>query len=383
MPKPPFGPSRRVILYAALGVALTLPALATPPDSGATAALGQVARDGSSWLARGLRSAFILGLMPGACATPVLSNPSAFNLSSPDPISVLVAQGVNQALVLANATGGLPPMDQLKTLGGRNSSQGFAILATLPAYIPSTNASFLAPSSFSNLSLPGYVPISDDLYAALATFEGARLAEIYNLFESIGYQLLADAGLVYFDSPLVGALTFAGNQLLSIGYLVGAMSSQVAAEASQHVIESLLNATAADPAASDQSAGPVAAASMTPEAIYGTWQANTTVPRNGTLTYRFTRSDFTKVNVTVEADQGETVEAVLRPGAVVAMVHSRRGPSDPGAVPANVTVLVEKLNGQTLELHFGFPAPGAGNGTALSLVEQEGEGHAFLKIAND
>ena len=359
----------------------------------------------------------------------------AWNLSASDPASVFAAQGVNLALARANASGALPPLQELTALLTANSPAA-SILATLPApasatpfttaATPEDSASGIPDATSPVVSNPVLAPSfllnapnqlrserngmgaaamdgGDDRAAAKALNDAqtaltvAQLTNAFYILETIGDQLLADAALLALkgNASVAAALEFAGFQCASLGFALATAASEENTAAAQRTITylqdtaSLQKAQAASLAAQASSS---ADGSVDPDLIYGTWQRLENQGSGQLILYKVTRNEFVKINVTTDANGDEDVEIEAHPGAVTAYISYKRpgGGGSPEKVIGriNLKLVVGKADGSRLALTFAvLQAKGSDGGenagrTVEVLVEQEGERKAFVRVSD-
>ena len=290
----------------------------------------------------------------------------------------LVSRGVNLALAQANATGALPSLTGLNTLLQAGKPEYPSILATLtldaaPASFTDSLAAFQAQTPLSgsraNQGDGSTTSLDNELFAAQSVLDSAQLFKAYYLISGIGFTLRAASSLVN-DSAVANSLDFAGFELLTVANLAAAAGSQVQVNAAQRVLQ-LESAEAQPGPESCRNTDP--RCYLSPEFIYGTWQANTSQPLPTLILYQFKPSHFLKVNQT-----GEQVETEFTPGTLTALVNYLQ----PGQEDVRVSVLVEKSNGRTLRLDFQVPEadPGTPSGAPAQLVETSGARQTFVKV---
>jgi hypothetical protein len=352
----------------------------------------------------------------GGAAQPAMNSPFAFgtlpnfNLSGTDPASLLAAQGVAQALVNANGTGALPPLEALNGMLVQYSLTRQSVLATLPPALlqpvpdsgtpaddlppveeaEATGPDKLIPAGPSDISLESDAVLSEDFSAAQSNLQATILTEAYYIQNAIGLNLLADASLFPQDVPyLFDALSYAANELLSTGAGTAAVASRVQVQAAQRVISAL------EARQKKQAAGPGAAGSkatgqskrledfLDPKLIYGFWQRLETDDSGRRVRYQVTPTGVSKRTETPNPDGGRRVQSEVRPGAVDGFVSYDTGGLGAGTV--NVTIQLAQANGQTVSRDFVYLRANSSDpdqpGTLDVLVEQQGDHHAYVRIA--
>jgi hypothetical protein len=395
------------------------PPVPGPGSQGSGWRLPRVAR-----LAQMLMTSFILGLVASdPCAGQAypqgglagLSSLPSLNLSSPDPTSMFVAQEVNLVFGKANVTGGLPPLETINELLARNSPMGISILQTLPAPEPpapkpmaADPPAMPAPSAepeAASLPEPGALPYpvevpaaniaanpDAEVLAAQVSIDYGGYDAAYGFLEGIGYQLVAASELLQPNQPLAASgLAFAGNQLLSFGYLAQGFKGAEEIFVGQRALRVAQNATrsAATPAPAPASVGSNSSSTapqgradalarvIDPDIIYGRWiwypsQSNT----NTSMVLKLTPNAL--VNTTRTAGGPNGTSAVYTrnyPGSVSAEI-TYVAPDEDLAAPnakskVHVRVRVEQASGNSLEFSFVYQnASNADGKTHLDTLEQ-------------
>ena len=327
------------------------------------------------------------------------------NLSAPDPVSAAVAGGVNLALARANGSGALPALGLLNDQFAAQNPLGGSPLATLPQPSDVTQPIRLNPLRFGTTVLDISLSSSTEMQAAILNLNAAQLQEAGRLIQSIGHQLLAGAGLAFDNKTVVGALAFAGDDLLGIGDALEAAAAHAEGQAIQEVIlgiedkadkaDKAAKAAKAQAASSQDAFGPDG--TLDPRLVYGTWERLENAPPPARISYTFTRTEFVKRNATT-ANRRKAVLNEVHPGAVTAYVsyelpEDDACPGDADACPGAplgqvaVTILIEQASGKTLTLAFNHvKAQGASLGKDPEasfdvLIEREGDKKAFVKIS--
>jgi hypothetical protein len=317
----------------------------------------------------------------------------SLNLSAPNASAVILSTGLQQALAQGNATGALPPLEDLR---GQLASQ-FPLGPFLPTTLQDLPE---APPDTQDL------PPSPELQAALSNLRIAQLNEAYGTLESIGYQLVAASFLTPQNPPLVEAFQVAGNQLLSIGYVSAGLAGREQASAARISIQDLIDKSRQASAASSSSgtsssgagtaAAPITnpwaaqdlAGALDPNLIYGIWQRLETDPSGLRVLYKITPAQVIKVQAGPGQGDHQEVRTQAYPGAVTGELRYQAPSGSSGLDEAtgrvNVDILIEKANGKTMLLPFLFihaRSAGDGEGSATDiLVEREGEQKAFVRL---
>ena len=401
--------------------------LPSPGSQGSGWRLPSVARQ-----AQLLMTSFIIGLVVSdPCALQAapqgglqgLSSVPSLNLSSPDATSMMVAQEVNYVFGKANVTGGLPPMATINDLLARNNPAGTSILQTLPEVnttslaeplLSSAEASAADPPAMpepssgpasARLPEPGALPFAvevpaadlaanpnAEVFAAQVSIDYGGYDAAYGYLEGIGYQLVAVSALLEPAQPLAAAgLLFAGNQLLSFGYLAQGVKGSEEILVGQRALRVALNATPSATTAVPASAGVGSTSTATappgslealasvidPDFIYGRWswypmQTNT----NTSMVLKLTPNALVNTTRTSGGPNGTSaVYTRNHPGSVSAEI-TYVAPDDQLA-PRNakgkvkVLVRVEQVSGNTLEFSFLYLNTSSSDGNIhLDTLEQ-------------
>ena len=316
----------------------------------------------------------------------------------------LVLQSINLALGRANASGVLPPLEDLTARLSQNSFPNFSSMAPLSS-----------PAGLAlNPLLAGSVPfnnwnISADtaMLAALDSLNAAQLQAAGRILQGVGHQLLADASLASDNKTVAQALAFAGDNLLSMGDFFEAAAALAEAEADLQIIRGLPGKeaglrsqeeylkTLADgglhPSEKAPPPDPFALALMVnPGIIYGTWQRVENSPSNQLIMYKVSREEVVKLNVTT-VDKQKRIHTESYPGPVtceVAYTIPEDADSFDQAIgPVLVTMLINNPQGKVMTFPFSYlraKGTAVGAGTELDvdvLIEREGEKKAFFRIS--
>ena len=211
------------------------------------------------------------------------------------------------------------------------------------------------------------------------------LTNAFYLLEGIGNQLLADAVLVAPFPNVSLALQSVGFQLASGGFDFAFAASMETTAAAQLSLNTLLEKAVASRAQAPppaQPAGPTVE-SLDPGLLFGTWERMTNVLIGERITYRFTRTDWVKVNTTRAADGSQDTEQELHPGAVTVYVNHRRPPSgtaEEDRILVKVVVANDQIEPLTLTFHYVRASLGGGPVLDL-LVGFSPEPEIFVKTS--
>ena len=383
------------------------------------------------WLA-GSNPAILVEAVPALPLQPTLFALPAFNLSTTDPVSVLAADGVSRALLQANLTGGLPPMEDLNVLLAASSPQGLSTLATLPwppasgsmaapglptervdELVPfpsevlparasgtgpgrgsgngngglvATDPLLLAPGegfgTGETTTVPPLAPADAEVSAALGGLEAAQYYEAYYITAAVAFQLLGEAYVVPPETS--AALNLAGNQLLSLAHFLGALGSRDQRIAAETTYELLVNRTRTASPAPGPAPFPPMTDLLMPDFIYGTWERMEGVETGTRIRYRIGRNEFRKINATRVENGDLLVQTELHPGAVTANVTYRipAGQSLDDAQAnglVKVALQVDQLGAGPITLRFTFYNRSGALPHGEVLTDEEGE-NAYLKL---
>jgi hypothetical protein len=397
------------------GKALNPAAIAFPAVKAGAA--GVAAAPASSWTSFMPRASWLQpGLKAGLLLLAVVSQPTAigvaaqgpglldawatlqgFNLSAPKPPNVFAAQAVNLALARANGTGVFPPMGPFMDLLARSNPSNTSILQTLPPFVAQPSPAFpeadlATPVAVADVAAgkSQKTAVNDEIIAVLGALNAAQLTEVYYLLASTGIQLIAESALLIENVPVSAALGFAGNEILSMAHAAGALASQVQVESAQYALAVLVNATKAKPAKPELAptapeAAPAGASGryLDPSLIYGTWKRLENRPSGEEVLYRITRNELVIMNSATDDQGDQAIQTEIHPGAVEGYVSYRLPAGQTQAAGrVKVAILVKQASGSSLTMNFYFLKAGeeASAGAFDVLVEQEGDGKAFLRI---
>jgi hypothetical protein len=373
-------------------------------------------------LKAGLVALLLLGQAPMVDTQPGLGPdsfgvPPAVNSPAPDPVSLMVAQGLGIAM---GRTNGLPPLPEINTLMAQYRPVGAAIMATLPDSAV-TAESDPPPSSDSfgytrpiggvpdeiRPQLPSfllnyppnqafaYTPQTDlatKLVAAQTDLNVARLTTAFYILESLGYEFIGlGTPLVLVNETLGVALETVGFQLAASGFFTASKASSLNAEAAQTLVEDLEKQQAQAKATAQASAKAQAHALINPNVLYGSWQRELDRPSSETIIYQFAPTEFVKFNSTLDADGLESTEIDRYPGAIATRISYRHPPGNASAADAvgriSVQMEVPMNCDPPLVLKFYYlRAKGEEIGRAEEqefdvLVEQGDPGSLFVKVS--
>ena len=154
-----------------------------------------------------------------------------FNLSSTDPVAVYAAQEIGETLARSNATGGLPPWEELLALVEKSNPDSVSLLATLPVSLP-------------------FPAEGEARLTTLAALNATQIFQAVTVVDTLSAQFLATPALGVDDSTRSGALDGVGTELQSIGHTLTAWGSQVQVNEARRLIasqEAKARAEAPDP----------------------------------------------------------------------------------------------------------------------------------------
>jgi hypothetical protein len=330
------------------------------------------------------------------------------DLGAPGAGSATAAQSVGLALTRANATGALPPLDDLNALLATLNPIRGSILRTLPAAAPAAQATGAAtplPLDPRAALLPGTAASAaaiegtdEETLKALRILRIAELTETFYTLECIGNQLIADSAMAANNATLTQALRVAGYEMIAAGYTFAIQASQTTTVGAQQAVATLLNRSAAAAAAAPGPAAPAAAAVDTrlrglvdPNVIFGSWQRLENTPSTEVVVYRITPQAFMKITSALDGDGDEAIEAELHPGAITGRVSYKRPAGSVQLEDAlgrvKVVILVAKADGTAMAFNFSYlRARSQVEAHELAvdvLVEEEGERKAFYKLLGD
>jgi len=339
---------------------------------------------------------------------------AALNLSDPSPANQLAATSLNLALVHANTSGALPPIDQFTEFMVNASPSGAPYLSTLPALLdvprpgnPSLSYGSEPPSVGEAIAEEGGASqahrLQDQLVAIQATMTAAELTEAYYILAAIGFQLAADA---FFLPPnatiLFNTLQGISNEVLGAGHLSGALSAQVQVNAAQYALDDLQRGDlsgggdevnhpgggALKPASRAGSApGPLALglldAALDVDIIYGAWQRWTPLGTGETLIYRLAPRSILRITRTPDAQGATSVRTERFNGRVVGQLAYDLPPGASAPPSVNITLAVGRPGQEDLVLafwYFNVTFPGPQGGSLEVLVERPSGRQCYYRL---
>jgi hypothetical protein len=385
---------------------LLLAGLASPLEAGGflSKAKPSPARPGLPSLyptAQNLGTTLIILLLatdaPGAGVAGQPFNPSfavpGLDLSGSSASSSQAARSVGLALTRANATAGLPALDDLNTLLATLNPIRGSILRTLPGADGTTLP--LDPESAEQAASQGGA--DEETTKALRILTVSELTETFYTLECIGNQLVADSAIFAFgpNLNLSIALRVAGYELISAGFLFALQATQATTEGAQQAVNALLDRpkppSSGTPAGTPPKPAPDTRLKglVDPSIIYGTWQRLETSPSGQILVYRITPQAFVRISSALDDQGDETIEAELHPGAITGQVSYKRPAGsvslEDALGPIKVVVLITKLDGSRMTFKFTYLKARGLDGdheTAIDVLEeQEGEQKAFYRVS--
>ena len=351
-------------------------------------------------LARMLKGGFVLlalATAPKAVmdAAPLPANPGAAPLLGPtglNPISNLVAQGLNQALQRANQSGALPPLVELNARLLDQNPQHFSLVDLTARHPPTPQVGGL-PTSLPPLGLTegdqasaSSAPLTQEMVVALYGLSYAQLNQGYFLLHALGNQFVADAFFVHNNTQLAAAFEAIGNELQAVAYSLGVIAFSQQADLAEHTYLRLqekalaANSAPAPPPSSQDEMDAVLSAAQ----IYGLWERLAISDSQDRLQYRIAPNRFEKVQITLDAKGRRIARSETQPGAITASVEYELpgdGAATDAASPAKAILVIEKANGDTVTLEYALFQLQKNGTPMLVLVEADGDRTAFVKLA--
>ena len=348
--------------------------------------------------------------------TPPATGPLGLNLSDPNPPNLLAAQSLTLALMHGNASGALPPMDQLTEFMTQASPSGAPYLSTLPALLdvarpgnPSLSFGSDSPSVGDEVASNGGGGLSpahrlrDQLVAIQSTMTAAQLSEAYFIQAAIGFQIMADALFIppsANTTSIINILLGVGNELLASAHLTGAVSAQVQVNAAQYALDDLESGdvpgggglSTGGSSTSGASSGPPAEVplglqlldgAMDVDVVYGSWQRWTPQGSDETVVYRLTPTAITRVTQAPAAQGGALIRTERYQGQVVGELAYDIPPGASGPASINVTLSVSRPGQEDLVLpffYFNITLAGEEPGSLEVLVERNPGRRLYFRL---